>query len=273
MTDTTHQNASPEGPIGIFDSGVGGLTVARAVRKLLPNEDIIYFGDTLHLPYGEKSPDAIVRYSIEITDFLHLHRAKCVLIACNSASANAFQALADMHPGKLFINVIDPVTDSLREQNIQHIGVIGTKATIASKAYQQRMMAPNRSITVKATPLLAAMIEEGFTSGDVAESVIKAYLGNDPIRKVDALILGCTHYPLIEEEIRAVIGPECQIIDTPSIVAENVMKHLEHAKLFSPRNRPGTIRIFVSDLTPSFSGLASLFFGDNIDLTEQTLPL
>lgn len=265
--------ASPQGPIGIFDSGVGGLTIARAVRELLPHEDIIYFGDTLHLPYGEKSADAISRYSCDITYFLHTHNAKCVLIACNSASANAFHALVNTYPKQVFINVIDPVVDYIRHESFKHVGVIGTKATIGSEAYQRHLSSPGVRISAKATPLLAAMIEEGFTSGDVASSVIRAYLGNDPIRFADALILGCTHYPLIEKGIESVIASDCQIVNSPAIVARAVKQQLESNALCSSRSKPGTIRMYVSDLTPSFTRLAALFFGDNLDINEQTLPL
>ncbi len=261
--------ASPQGPIGIFDSGVGGLTVARAVRQLLPHEDIIYFGDTLHLPYGEKSPEAIIRYSTNITEFLHAYDAKCILIACNSASANAYSSLVKNYPGRLFINVIDPVVSFISKQSYAHVGVIGTKATISAKAYQNRLMSPNMKITAKATPLLAAMIEEGFTSGDVADAVIRAYLGNDPVRHSEALILGCTHYPLIEAGIRNTVTKSCTIIDSPQIVAETVKSKLDEYDISCTRRKPGTIRIFVSDLTPSFARLAALFFGDNVELTEK----
>ncbi len=264
-------NNQPKGPIGIFDSGVGGLTIARAVRELMPNEDILYFGDTLHLPYGEKSPDAIRRYSEAIARFLLKNEAKCILIACNSASANAFHHLKKTFPDVLFINVIDPVVDFIRLNKFSSVGVIGTKATITSLAYQKRLDGISNQIIAKATPLLAAMIEEGFTDGNVAESVITAYLGNDHVSQSDALILGCTHYPLISEKIKQVVSDQCTIIDGPGIIAEYTKNQLEDLALVAERKKPGTIRIYVSDHTPSFARLAGLFFGDNLDLKEQNL--
>ncbi|MCH8546795.1 MAG: glutamate racemase [Cryomorphaceae bacterium] len=264
-------NNHPQGPIGIFDSGVGGLTIARAVRALMPYEDILYFGDTLHLPYGEKSPDAIRRYSDAIARFLLKNEAKCILIACNSASANAFHHLKNNFPEVLFINVIDPVVDYVRQKDYASVGVIGTKATISSNAYQKRLNGVSKQVIAKATPLLAAMIEEGFTDGDVAESVITAYLGNDHVSHSDALILGCTHYPLISEKIQNIVDDHCEIIDGPGIIATFTKDQLEARKLMAARQKPGTIRMYVSDHTPSFARLASLFFGDNLDLKEQNL--
>ena len=263
-------NHLSSGPIGVFDSGVGGLTVARAIRALLPHEDIVYFGDTLHLPYGEKSKEAIERYSNEITSFLRSRGAKCVLIACNSASANAQESLHLLFPDTIFINVIDPVIEKVKNDHCLHIGVIGTKATMRSEAYQKKLKnaLPNAKITAKPTPLLAAMIEEGFTSGAVAQSVINAYIENDEVIQGDALILGCTHYPLIQKEIARLLPENCTIVDTPKVVAEYLRDLLDAQQLNNPQTQKGSISFYLSDLTPSFEQQARLFFGEKVEISE-----
>ena len=191
-------------PIGIFDSGVGGLTVAHAIKQVLPGESIIYFGDTAHLPYGDKSEEAIRSYSKRITEFLLGYKSKVVLIACNSASASAFDFLKEEFGKKvILIDVIDPVVDHLRTKKITKIGVIGTKRTISSGTYEKKIgeASPGTKVVSLATPLLVPMIEEGFIFDDISNAIIRTYLTNDILSGIKALILGCTHYPIIKNQI------------------------------------------------------------------------
>jgi glutamate racemase len=191
-------------PIGIFDSGVGGLTVAHAIKQILPGENLIYFGDTAHLPYGDKSEEAIRNYSQRITEFLLEHNSKVVLIACNSASASAFESLKkEFHDKTILIDVIDPVVDHMAVRNFRKIGVIGTKRTISSGTYEKKLKetSPGASVVSMATPLLVPMIEEGFIFDDISNAIIRTYLSNESLAGIEALILGCTHYPIIKNQI------------------------------------------------------------------------
>ncbi len=194
-------------PIGIFDSGIGGLTVARAVKKLLPQEQIIYFGDTAHLPYGDKSTAAIQAYSVKITEMLLQHKCKVILIACNSASSAAFELVTEYvgKRAKVF-DVINPNIGFIRENHVnKNIGLIGTKQTVSSQVYARKVEELNLGIDFHAlaTPMLVPMIEEGFSHNQVSEEIIKNYLGNSGLSAIEALILGCTHYPIIIEDIKA----------------------------------------------------------------------
>ena len=168
-------------PIGIFDSGVGGLTVAQAIKQTLPGESLIYFGDTAHLPYGDKSADSIKNYSRKITEFLLENGAKVVLVACNSASASAFDTLREEFGSKtIIIDVIDPVVNYLGTRNYSKVGVIGTKRTISSGTYENkiRIKSPQTRVVSLATPLLVPMIEEGFIFDDISNAIIRAYLSD-----------------------------------------------------------------------------------------------
>jgi glutamate racemase len=185
--------------IGIFDSGIGGLTVARQLANLLPSENLIYFGDTAHLPYGDKSTAAIQAYAIKICNFLISREVKAILIACNSASAAAYELVKEYVGSKaLVFNVIDPVVDFVCNQYPgKTIGLIGTKQTVNSKVFERKILEKNSGITLKslATPLLAPMIEEGFFHNNISWNVIENYLVNPQLENIHALILACTHYP------------------------------------------------------------------------------
>lgn len=256
-------------PIGIFDSGIGGLTVARAVKTELPNEQIIYFGDTAHLPYGDKSTAAIQAYSIKITQLLLEKGCKLILIACNSASAAGYDLVKE-YVGKRakVLNVIDPVVDYLREHYAnKRVGLIGTKQTINSKVYEQKVDALNQGITLKslATPLLVPIIEEGFIKGEISGAIIDKYLGDDQLKDLKALILGCTHYPLIKSAIEDYYSKEVEVIDSSEIVAKALNAYLGFNNL---HNRGGNAidSFFVSDYTDSFEASTRMFFGKSIHL-------
>ena len=257
-----------DNPIGVFDSGVGGLTVARAIKDLLPNERIVYFGDTLHLPYGEKSSNSIIRYSKQITQFLLDQNCKAIVIACNSASAHAFESTKGIVPENLpVINVIDPIVECVKSDFSQNnIGVIGTKATIRSEVYQNRVKPVQ--ISALETPLLAAMVEEGFLHDSVSKPVLAAYLSKKELAGIDTIILGCTHYPLLEKEILAFYSNQVSIINSGKLVALELKKQLLEKDLVNTIEGVKKDAFFVSDYTSSFEQITSSFFGSEISLRE-----
>jgi glutamate racemase len=269
-----NKNMKSEAPIGIFDSGIGGLTVAHAVTTLLPNENIIYFGDTAHLPYGDKSATAIQAYSIKICNLLIQQKCKIILIACNSASAAAYELVKEYIGSKAkVLNVIDPVINYIG-QNYQNknVGLIGTKQTILSNIYKKKIDALGKDIELKslATPLLAPMIEEGFFNNQISESIIKQYLSDSHIADIEALILGCTHYPLIKNQIEAYYNNTIDVLDTSVIVAEDLKKYLTENNMLNPHPKPSH-HFYVSDYTVSFEASTRLFFGENVKLEHYPL--
>lgn len=259
---------SPQQPIGIFDSGIGGLTVAHAIHRLLPKERIIYFGDTIHLPYGDKSADAIRYYSLTISKFLLEQNCKMIIIACNSASSAAYDVLLNFFEGKaLFVNVVDPLVQSVIQQGFQHVGVIATKATINSSIYRNKIKSFNQKTRVSqlATPLLAPMIEEGFYSGTISESIIVNYLSQPELQGIDALLLACTHYPLIKKEIQTYYGSRVAILDSTDVVKDEVYQLLASEHLLSEEKKEED-SFFVSDFTESFETAARIFYGQKVKL-------
>jgi glutamate racemase len=260
-------------PIGIFDSGVGGLTVAHAVRQTLPGERIVYFGDTAHLPYGDKSEEAIKGYSRRITDFLLSHDAKLILIACNSASASAYESLqAEYHDRVLIIDVINPVVEYVASRNFGRIGVIGTKRTITSGTYEKKILkaSPSTTLASLATPMLVPMIEEGFIFDDISNAIIRTYLSDKRLEKISALILGCTHYPIIRNQISKFFNFEIEVIDSGRPVAARLRETLEKNGLLSS-GRSGDDLFFVSDYTDYFEKIARMFFENNINLQKADI--
>jgi glutamate racemase len=262
-----------EQPIGIFDSGVGGLTVAHAIKQILPGESLIYFGDTAHLPYGDKSAESIRNYSQRITEFLLDHNAKVVLVACNSASASAFDSLKEEFREKtILFDVIDPVVDYISTRNFSKIGVIGTKRTISSGTYEQkiRQKSVKTEVISLATPLLVPMIEEGFIFDDISNAIIRTYLSNESLLGIQALILGCTHYPIIKNQISKIFNFNVEVVDSARIVAMILREELERKKLL---NDSGNVsdRFFVSDYTTYFEKIARMFFEGEINLKKADI--
>ncbi|HVD98342.1 MAG TPA: glutamate racemase [Cytophagaceae bacterium] len=258
-----------EKPIGIFDSGIGGLTVARAVKDLLPNENIIYFGDTAHLPYGDKSAAAIQSYTVKICDLLIKQQCKVILIACNSASSAAYQLAKEYVGSKAkVINVIDPVISFLSERfENKTIGLIGTKRTVRSNVYQKKLDKLNKNIQLRslATPLLAPMIEEGYFDNTISEQIIQSYLSDPMLQGIEALVLGCTHYPLIKHQIAHYYHGSVEVIDSSHIVAEQLKVYLDKHNLHKPAG--GTFnKFFVSDYTHSFAEATRIFFREEVNL-------
>ncbi|MBI1307145.1 MAG: glutamate racemase [Bacteroidetes bacterium] len=255
-------------PIGVFDSGIGGLTVASAIRKRLPGQPIIYFGDTVHLPYGDKSVHSIRGYIKEISSFLLGQNCSRLVVACNSASS-VLQKDTVVPGFTEVLNVIDPVAACVASDlHIKKVGVIGTRRTIQSHIYKKRLLKLREDLEVVelATPLLAPMIEEGFIKNSIAETVIHTYL--DQLGKIDALILGCTHYPLIKPQIESYYQGSVLLFDAPELIAENLagVSELSHQTVSI-----GTNHFYVSDYTQSFEETAKLFFGEIIHLEEKLL--
>ncbi len=262
-------------PIGFFDSGIGGLTVVQAVSKLVPNEHIVYFGDTAHLPYGDKSTAAIQSYSVKICDVLLKENCKIILIACHSASAAAFELVKEYVGSKaIVVNVIDPTIQYLASKySNTTIGLIGTKKTILSDVYAHKITYLNKNITLKslATPLLAHMIEEGFYDNTISESIIANYLNANELQHIKALILGCTHYPLIKPQIEKFYNKSVEIIDSSEIVALDVKNILFENNLLNLSNKITKDKYFVSDYTKSFEETTRLFLNKKIELLHYPL--
>jgi glutamate racemase len=255
-------------PIGVFDSGIGGLTVANAILQALPNERLVYFGDTAHLPYGDKSADAIRYYCLKIAKFLMEQQCKMIVVACNSASSVGYKVLLEFFREQiLFVNVVDPLVAAVATGKYRKVGVIATKATINSGVYQQKLAAldPSLEIAAHATPLLAPMIEEGFIHNKISDTILENYLGHPDFEDIDALLLACTHYPLIREDISAFFGPQVEIFDSSILVAEEAKRLLEDYRLKSSELIQSH-HFFVSDYTQSFSDTARLFYPDTLQL-------
>ncbi|MCC6251951.1 MAG: glutamate racemase [Bacteroidia bacterium] len=264
-----HKKQTSKSPIGIFDSGIGGLTVARAINKIMPNEQLIYFGDTAHFPYGEKSPDSIKYYALRISDFLLKQNCKMIVIACNTASSVAYQTVKNQAGNKaLVVSVIEPVVNNVANQYKQgKIGVIATKGTIKSDIYNKRLKELNTSLQVSsvATPLLAPMIEEGFYNNNISRTVINSYLLKPKLKNIDALILACTHYPLIRPEIEEYYKQKVKIIDSAEIVAEHVYALLKEHRLLN-KDQGEKSKFYVSDYTDSFAKSTKIFYNNKIKL-------
>ncbi len=262
-------------PIGIFDSGIGGLTVAHAIKEVLPNEHLIYFGDTAHLPYGDKSTATIQAYAIKIADFFLQQNCKVIVIACNSASAAANDLLKEYVASRAtIINVIEPMVDFLiKNENDKTIGVIGTKQTVNSNIYSRSIQSINPKIRVKslATPLLVPMIEEGFLHNKIAHDIIEKYLGDASITNIDSLVLGCTHYPLIKEELSEFYNRKVNILDSSIITARFLKEFLTSSDLLNDSLVERESQFYVSDLTESFEHSAKLFFGEPVVLQKHQL--
>jgi glutamate racemase len=263
-------------PIGLFDSGIGGLTVANALMKQLPNESLIYFGDTAHLPYGDKSADTIRYFTKTIGAFLLSKECKVIVIACNTASAVAFEMLQKLAGDKAYVfNVIDPVVDEIIEKKYKRVGVIGTLGTIHSNAYPNKIKEKNTNVVVHqlATPLLVPMIESGFAHGQISHLVIEEYLNAPELQDIDTLILACTHYPLIKKEIEAYYRQKNKKVDvlaTNEIVAKHLKKFMIEHGLVNYEKK-GKNAFYVSDYTESFEKTTQLFYQESIDLIQMPL--
>lgn len=247
--------------------------MAHAIKQILPGESLIYFGDTAHLPYGDKSAEAIRSYSQRITEFLLDHNAKVVLVACNSASASAYDSLKEeFRERTILFDVIDPVVDYISTRNFNKIGVIGTKRTISSGTYEQkiRQKSAKTEVISLATPLLVPMIEEGFIFDDISNAIIRTYLSSESLGGIQALILGCTHYPIIKNQISKIFNFNVEVVDSARIVAMILREELESKKLLNDTGRVSDI-FYVSDYTTYFEKIARMFFEGEINLRKADI--
>lgn len=255
-------------PIGVFDSGIGGLTVANAIHRCLPEEQLIYFGDTAHLPYGDKSADAIRYYCLKIAKFLVDRQCKMIVVACNSASSAGYKVLLEFFKQQsLFVNVVDPLVAAVAGQPFRKVGLIATKATVHSGMYQAQLSHLNPELEVAAlpTPLLAPMIEEGLLHNKVSRTVLETYLSDPALKDIEALMLACTHYPLIRDDIDRFYQHGVAIFDSTDVVAGEVRKRLAQRGLLSAKRREPH-SFYVSDYTQSFEDTTRLFYKEKIHL-------
>lgn len=255
-------------PIGVFDSGIGGLTVVKAVRDLLPNESISYLGDTARVPYGPKSPETVQRYAIELADMLIKRDAKALVVACNTVSSVALPALMKNFPVPV-IGVIEPgARAALAASRNRRIGVIGTRATIRSGAYEKALRAadPNVKVNSQACPLLVPLIEEGLLDDEVTERMILRYLEPLLADEIDTLVLGCTHYPLLTGAMARVLKRQIMIVDSAQNCARAVEEMLDRESLRAAPLNNGKLHVALTDAADSFLNVArdalQLQFGD-----------
>lgn len=260
-------------PIGIFDSGIGGLTVTHAITQQLPKENIIYFGDTEHMPYGPRSAATIQSYSVKIAHTLLQQNCKLILIACGTASAAAYELVKEYVGSKAIVmNVIDPVIHHLRDNYAhKHVGLIATRQTVNSNVYKKKIDALNRNITLTphATNLLASAIEE-FHNHRVIDSLLEEYLSHFKDKKLDALILGSTHYPVIKDKVINYFDKKIDVIDPSDIVARAVKHKMDEHNLHNT-NGESTKQFYVSEYTDSFAAGTKIFFKEDITLEHYPL--
>ncbi len=258
--------------IGIFDSGIGGLTVVREILEKLPRYRIVYFGDTARSPYGTKSQKTIIDYSIEDTEFLLSQGAKIIIVACNSASSVAFETLRQRFAIPIFEVIRPAVEKTLRLTQKKRVGVIGTRATIGSGIYERLLKEAQPGIEVfsQACPLLVPLVEEGWLKRPETKQIVRKYLFSLKMKQLDTLVLGCTHYPLLKYIIQVKMGKRVRVIDSSQEVALWVKEYLEQnpsvAESLTPIDRSEGHRFFVSDLTPNFEQIARNFLGRPITL-------
>jgi glutamate racemase len=264
-------------PIGIFDSGIGGLTVVRQIHRVLPHEDLIYLGDTARVPYGTKSPATVVRFATEDTRFLVDQQVKAVVVACNTASAWALATLERRFDLPIFGVILPGVRAALARTRTRRIGVIATPATIRSQAYTRALLARDDSLelVVRDCPLLVPLVEEGWTTNAVTTAVLREYLTPLLDRGIDTLVLGCTHYPLLKEAIGEVTEGRVALVDSAESCAEYVAEGLRQSgRLAVDRHRPGRIQPFVTDDAEWFEQQAVKFLGEAPDPASLvTLPI
>ena len=264
-------------PIGIFDSGIGGLTIARSVSQLMPDEQILFFGDTAHLPYGDKSAEAIKSYVSRIAEYFIDNDCKLILLACNSASAAAYSLIHKMHSNTVpVLNVIDPTVEYVCRKNYNTVGIIGTKATVRSRAYNRKFASANPGLKVKsiATPLLASMIEEGYFNNNISQTIINAYLSNKKLSGIEALILACTHYPLIKNEIENYYRLQksiVEIIDSTDVISEYTSRFMHRRRMLAEPGRVPDHQFCVSDFTASFQKTTQIFYGEAVKLKHVAI--
>ncbi|MDD5490010.1 MAG: glutamate racemase [Candidatus Moranbacteria bacterium] len=261
--------------IGIFDSGVGGLTVVKEIKKLLPDVPIVYFGDTARLPYGNKSRETIQKYSAEIVDFLKSKGCRTIVVACNTASALAADYIREKYPDLKIYDVVSTGAEAVAETTkSKKVGVIGTTATINSSVYKKKITELDSNIEVftKACPLFVHLVEENWTRRPETRKIARTYLRDLKLKKIDTLLLGCTHYPLLEKIISGVMGRRTKVIASGEKLAEELKKNLDKRPArIATRSVAGGDEYFVSDLTEHFERLAEKILGKKAKIEKIML--
>jgi glutamate racemase len=256
-------SSRPEFPVGVFDSGIGGLTVARALMQHLPHERILYFGDTARVPYGVKSADTIAQYAIQITDFLLERQVKLLIVACNTMAAVAASAIRARSP----VPVLDVIEVGARvaaqSTHNRRVGVIGTLTTIGSGAYDTAIHGHDPAIAIhsRACPLFVPLVEEGWLDHPVTLLTAQEYLAPVLAQGVDTLVLGCTHYPLLWPLLAGVAGSEVQLVDSAETTATHTAALLDRLGLLNPGNLPPAHRFYVTDVPQRFRAVGERFLG------------
>lgn len=269
---STHtQRMDRNAPIGLFDSGVGGLTVLSALRRALSHESFVYVGDTARVPYGNKSPTTVIRYSQEIVRWLQQQSIKMLVVACNTSSAVALPALQAQCAFPVVGLIPAGAASAVAASPTGRIGVIGTAGTIASGAYPRaiRALRPDAHVIAQACPLLVPLVEEGWIDDAITDDVVRRYLAPLLAEHVDDVILGCTHYPLLTATMRRVVGDRVQLIDPGAATAAVVAEQLTACQLTAPSSATGGVQLFVTDRVAAFSTVAQIVFGAEAPLVTQ----
>lgn len=273
--ETAHSVPDPEAPLGVFDSGLGGLSVVRALRRRCPHEDIVYLGDTARVPYGTRSPETVLRYALSCAKVLLRRGVKAIVVACNTVSAVALEMLR-IELDRPVLGVIVPgARAAVAVANGGAIGVLGTMGTISSGAYPRAVasVSTRNEVLGQPAPLLVPLVEEGWLDGEVPRLAVRRYVEPLVTAGVQCIVLGCTHYPLlrhhIEVESAALAGREIPIVDSGIATAEDVGVFLEERSQLSKRTRRGTLELFVTDLPKSFSSVAERFLGEPVGDVHQ----
>ncbi|MBT3690017.1 glutamate racemase [bacterium] len=266
--------------IGIFDSGYGGLTVFKEIKKLLPDYSYIYLGDNLRTPYGGRSQEAVYEFTKEAASFLFNKGCHLIIIACNTASSEALRKLQQEwlpseYPDRKILGVIRPLAEvAVLESKYKKIGVVGTKATIESESYNKELKAQDNDLNIytNACPLLVPLVEEGWLKNVATRMVIKKCLRPLKDRNIDTLILGCTHYPLLMKEFKAIAGKRVKVLDAPLIVAEKLADYLKkHSEIETQLEKNKTIHYYTTDSSDKFNKLGSKFLGEEISSEKVEL--
>lgn len=262
-----------DAPIGVFDSGLGGLTVVRAIQRRLPNESLVYVGDTARVPYGPKSPDTVRRYAVQISEWLVEQGVKLVVVACNTATAHALTLLQDLLPVPV-IGVIAPgARAAVQAAPAGVIGVIGTAGTIRSGAYERAIHAidPARVVHAMACPLLVPLVEEGWIDHEATRLVVREYLTPLAAAGMGALVLGCTHYPLLRDVLAQAVGPDVVLIDSAEETPAAVDRELAARTMAATGAEPAALRVIASDAPQHFRALAARFLDRPLEAVEHVV--
>jgi len=273
-------NETRTGKIGVFDSGFGGLTVMRGIVRALPEYDYVYFGDNARAPYGTRSQDVVFQFTKEAVEFLFGEGCDLVILACNTASSEALrriqrEVLPAKYPNKRVLGVLIPAAEEAVRQSVsKRVGVIATAGTVASNSFQREISKLDKKVRLsqKACPLLVSIVEEGEDGGEIAKVAIKKYLKYFEGKKIDTLILGCTHYGFLEKEIAKNIGKNVRIVSEGKVVPKRLVNYLKrHSEIEEKLSHGGTATFYSSDIGERFSKIGGRFFGKRIEVEKVTL--